>query len=197
MGWGGRRPGAGRKPNPARARRRPVAAIQDMDAEPKDTVPAMPKSGDIDGAALMAMLPQIEEISKRYAINKAREMRHNPFQLPVFPEAARPPKQLQMAMDSMPGFESASTAWLAGTEIAGLSGEGLLFLGYTYLSELAQRPEYRVISETIADDATRRWIDFDVVGGPDEVEERRRRMRLDPEGERERMADPEDRKSVV
>jgi hypothetical protein len=46
--------------------------------------------------------------------------------------------------------------------------EGLLFLGYPYLSELAQRPEYRVISETIADDATRKWIDFEVTGAENE-----------------------------
>lgn len=38
--------------------------------------------------------------------------------------------------------------------------EGLLFLGYPYLSQLALRPEYRIISETIADDMCRKWIEF-------------------------------------
>lgn len=36
--------------------------------------------------------------------------------------------------------------------------EGLEFLGYPYLAELAQRPEYRRIVETIAQEMTRKWI---------------------------------------
>lgn len=39
-----------------------------------------------------------------------------------------------------------------------MASEGLTFMGYPYLSELAQRSEYRVISETIAKEMTRRWI---------------------------------------
>lgn len=40
----------------------------------------------------------------------------------------------------------------------GAFSEGQAFLGYPYLSELAQRPEYRVIVETIATEMTRKWI---------------------------------------
>ena len=36
--------------------------------------------------------------------------------------------------------------------------EGLGFLGYSYLAELAQRPEYRRVTEIIATEATRKWI---------------------------------------
>lgn len=36
--------------------------------------------------------------------------------------------------------------------------EGLEFLGYPYLAELAQRPEYRRIVEIIAQEMTRKWI---------------------------------------
>lgn len=37
--------------------------------------------------------------------------------------------------------------------------EGYTFLGYPYLSQLAQVPEYRLIGETIATEATRKWIE--------------------------------------
>lgn len=36
--------------------------------------------------------------------------------------------------------------------------EGLQFLGYPYLAELTQRPEYRRMVEIIAQEATRKWI---------------------------------------
>jgi phage-related protein (TIGR01555 family) len=42
--------------------------------------------------------------------------------------------------------------------------EGLTFLGYPYLAELAQRPEYRRVSETIASEMTREWIEFKSTG---------------------------------
>jgi phage-related protein (TIGR01555 family) len=38
--------------------------------------------------------------------------------------------------------------------------EGLTFPGYAYLSELTLRPEYRVISQVIATEMTRKWIKF-------------------------------------
>ena len=202
MGWGGARPGSGRKPsgvkpNPNRPRR-PAATklranLPTIPAEPKvDVGPA------IDPRAWAMMLPEIEEISKRYAINKERDARNSPFRLPDFPPAAMPPKDKYqtMAMDEGLGAASAwgTSAWLAGATIGGISGEGLLFLGYAYLSELAQRPEFRIISETIADDATRRWIDFDVTG--DEKEQKEQEAK-DPEGYAERMADPDERKKRV
>lgn len=48
--------------------------------------------------------------------------------------------------------------------------EGLGFLGYAYLSELAQRPEYRHISETMARELTRKWITLEATGGDDKTE---------------------------
>ncbi len=49
---------------------------------------------------------------------------------------------------------SAIYQWAA---FSGLS-EGLGFLGYPYLAQLTQRPEYRRISEIRAQEATRKWI---------------------------------------
>ncbi len=37
---------------------------------------------------------------------------------------------------------------------------GYGYLGYSFLAELAQVPEYRVITETIASESTREWIEF-------------------------------------
>ena len=60
----------------------------------------------------------------------------------------------------------AANAWLSGGILTNISSEGLLFLGYPYLAELAQRPEYRVISDTIATEMTRKWIRLKAVGKP-------------------------------
>lgn len=52
-------------------------------------------------------------------------------------------------------------AW-AFQNINAILADGQTFLGYPLLSELAQRPEYRRISETIARHCTRKWIEFNV-----------------------------------
>lgn len=74
------------------------------------------------------------------------------FKPALHPPEATPDKSRQMAMDS-------SGVWAAEV-LDSVASEGLLFLGYPYLSELTQRPEYRVISETIATEMTRKWIEI-------------------------------------
>ncbi|MBZ9683227.1 DUF1073 domain-containing protein [Mesorhizobium sp. CO1-1-2] len=59
--------------------------------------------------------------------------------------------------------------WANGFALSGYMSEGITFLGYAYLSELAQRPEYRVISETIASEMTRKWIRFTSNDGDDKT----------------------------
>jgi uncharacterized protein len=210
MAWGGSRPGAGRKPSdkkPNPRKPRQAAEKRLLRAEPKiGTLPPAPQEiavaaqpAAVDPRAWAMMLPEIEEISKKYAVNKSRrDTPHlSPFRLPAFPKSAVPTHpELTMAMDNalMQNLDFGNAGWLAESALGGLSGEGLLFLGYTYLSELAQRPEYRVMSETIADDATRKWIDFDVVGDENTQQEGREK---DPAGFDERMADPDERKKRV
>lgn len=199
-GQGGARPGAGRKPNPNKPRQ-----VAETKLKPVPTLAAEPKTEigpAIDPKAWMMMLPEIERISKEYATHKSREYspEMNPFRLPQFPKsvmdglaiAKLPTMAMDNALTNAMGF--GSSQWLAGDFIGGLSGEGLLFLGYTYLSELAQRPEYRIISETIADDATRAWIDFDVVGDENAQKEAKKK---DPVGHEEKMADPDEAKKRV
>lgn len=64
-----------------------------------------------------------------------------------------------MAMDFLPPMGS-----LAGWAMAEAYNEGLAFLGYPYLAQLAQRAEYRRMAEIWAEHTTRRWIKL---RGPD------------------------------
>lgn len=92
----------------------------------------------------------------------------NPFKVDLsslHPPMATP--DAAMAMDSyeMPGYE-----WAASVSVESAIAEGQAFLGYPLLSELAQRPEYRRISETIAGEMTSKWIKFVSKGEEDKSE---------------------------
>lgn len=65
------------------------------------------------------------------------------------------PPNYDMALDSS---IQDTLSWAAQNVIQSTIAEGQAFLGYPFLSELAQRPEYRCISETIATEMTRKWI---------------------------------------
>jgi phage-related protein (TIGR01555 family) len=79
----------------------------------------------------------------------------------LFPPSAMPKeKKHQLAMDDA----LQQTAGWAGAIAAASWSEGLQFLGYPYLAELAQRPEYRVIVEIIATELTRKWIKLEASG---------------------------------
>lgn len=67
------------------------------------------------------------------------------------------PKNHKMAMDD--AAWGAITTWATAGVGGGIAfAEGYSFLGYPYLSELAQIPEYRLISEVIATEMTRKFI---------------------------------------
>ena len=66
------------------------------------------------------------------------------------------PKGQKLAMDS--AF-AATTAWIAGAQYNLAFIEGWTFMGYPYLAQLANIPEYRLIGETIASEATRKWVE--------------------------------------
>lgn len=74
------------------------------------------------------------------------------------------PQGTKLAMDDAFG---SSLAWAN----SGLQ-EGVVFPGFPYLAQLAQRPEYRKITETIASEMTRAWITFESAGGDDEAEKK-------------------------
>lgn len=194
--WGGRRPGAfGRKQGAsdetsksqwASSKSADKSAPTDLSAptraaaQPKETA-----AGALNMTDIAAQLPEILAMSERYARKPfVRTTANNPFQLPVFPTRAMPPEASgkRMAMDT--ALTEASSAWLSSGALAEVygTGEGLMFPGYNYLAELAQRPEYRVMSETIADDATRKWVKFEITGTPADLKKRAEEDAADPTG---------------
>jgi uncharacterized protein len=102
-----------------------------------------------------AFLPKIsDETLLRAAVTGPAKPRGNPFKFAVPPPGVLPEgvPAPSMAQDSAMG---AALQW-AGGFANQVFAEGLEFLGYPYLAELAQRPEYRVITETIATEMTRK-----------------------------------------
>ena len=78
----------------------------------------------------------------------------NPF-APYQPPPGVVPKDHKLAMDSA---VTDMAAWAGQSLAAGTWTEGLTFMGYAYLAELTQRPEYRMFSSVIATEMTRKWI---------------------------------------
>lgn len=64
----------------------------------------------------------------------------------------------KLAMDSAPGFAGWASDYTRDSPYLSAFNQGLAFIGYPYLSELAQRPEYYRISQIIATEMTRKWI---------------------------------------
>ena len=89
----------------------------------------------------------------------------HPFVAANHPPSVFPEGNGTLAMDSA---ITTSLNWAAQQVALGAFEEGLQFLGYPYLAELAQRPEYRRISETIAAEMTRKWIRVQSTGDGDD-----------------------------
>ncbi|CCE05781.1 conserved hypothetical protein [Bradyrhizobium sp. STM 3843] len=143
------------KPKPKRKRKKPAA---------KKVAPAKAEAA-ID---LPAFLPKItDEMILRAAGTGPARQKFNPFKFAVPPPGVLPADvdPPTMAQDSAMG---GALGW-AGTFANQVFAEGLEFLGYPYLAELAQRAEYRVITDTIATEMTRKWIKFQAVGDVDKT----------------------------
>jgi len=106
-------------------------------------------------------------------LGRGRARPSSPFKgIPKPPPGVRPEKEplpTGMAMDDALGG-NAGGAWGQWATTQGMWGEGLSFLGYPYLAELAQRPEYRNIVETVAEEMTRKWIELESAGDEDKSE---------------------------
>ncbi len=84
----------------------------------------------------------------------------NPFAggIPKPPPGVIPKgRKVKMAMDNQVVLAS---AWASQELYNAAFFNGVTFMGYTYLSELAQRPEYRKATEVTATEMTREWIEF-------------------------------------
>lgn len=102
-------------------------------------------------------IPEMALLRARHGRRQASAPPVTPFVVPDCPPGVVPRGGPTLAMDD---DISSSMSWAgaAFSSVAGAYGEGLVFLGYPYLAVLAQRPEYRRISETIATEMTRKWI---------------------------------------
>ncbi|MGJ4855521.1 DUF1073 domain-containing protein [Labrys sp. La1] len=101
------------------------------------------------------------------AVSLATEAKVEPFAVALHPPMPSGPKDgTKIAMDSS---MSAIAGWAANV-YATAGYQGSAFMGYPVLAELAQRPEYRMMSETIASEMTRRWIRFTAKDGDDKAE---------------------------
>lgn len=101
------------------------------------------------------------------ALSEAAASYSRPLQAFVdLPEPAPGVMPAGMAMDSsVPAYAAQAAGAVMQWGLSSRFHEGMAFLGYPYLAEIAQRPEYRNMVETVARDATRKWINLN---GPDE-----------------------------
>ncbi|MDE2441453.1 MAG: DUF1073 domain-containing protein [Betaproteobacteria bacterium] len=79
----------------------------------------------------------------------------NPWQLPELPKFA-----LDAAPRSGMAMDDALQSGIYAYAMQGARTEGIGFLGFPYLAELSQRPEYRLVSTIFARECTRKWIKF-------------------------------------
>ena len=101
----------------------------------------------------------------RIAPARTEEEKVNPFKIQPPPAGVLPENGMAMDESSLP-----AQAWAMQQAAAGLYYEGMAWLGFPHLSELAQRPEYRRISEIIATEATRQWIRITAAGEDDKAD---------------------------
>lgn len=92
----------------------------------------------------------------------------NPFKIAPVPKGVSVPPG--MAMDSQES-EVAVGDW-AYAQIQNMIADGQVFLGYPALAEMAQRTEYRRISETFAKHMTREWIEMKTKGEEEPEDEK-------------------------
>ncbi len=88
----------------------------------------------------------------------------------VVPSGWKPKRRTSavLAMDEMgDGLSNLSVSQAA---LNGIYSQGWTFMGYSYLSELAQIPEYRALSEVIALEMTKKWITFQSIGDEEKGE---------------------------
>lgn len=86
----------------------------------------------------------------------------NPFVVADYPPGTLPAgkSKPKMAYDEA----TSDTLMWARNAVASAYQEGIGFLGFPYLTELAQRAEYRRMSERMATEMTRKWIELQSVG---------------------------------
>ena len=90
----------------------------------------------------------------------------DPFKAPDHPPRVLPKNAAGIAQDQ----NITETFGWASNTIVSAYAEGQVWLGYAELALLAQRAEYRVISECIAEEMTREWIELKSTGEDDKTD---------------------------
>lgn len=97
---------------------------------------------------------------------KNRKNTHTaPYHLPTYAPGVLPSGATTMAMDEAPDGVGQVFRYANGLAL----NEGLAFIGYAALAELTQRPEYRLPSEVMAEEMTRKWIVVKAKGDGDKA----------------------------
>lgn len=98
-------------------------------------------------------------------IAQSRQRRRKAF-VTAFTAAVPKPGVVPSGHDTIAMDEAIteSLLWASQALYNGAWVDGQTFLGFPYLSELAQRPEYRRISEVFATEMTRKWIELKSTG---------------------------------
>ena len=137
-----------------------------------EIVPGKPhyllRSGSLPKAEVR---PKISLSAYTYALAMDAKPRFEPFKIAAPPPGVVPAGGATLAMDS--STAGSINAW-AGAYGGGYANyayaEGQEFLGYPALALMAQRPEYRMIVDTIATEMTRGWIKFNSTGDTDKTD---------------------------
>lgn len=167
----------GRPVNPNSARQQRIRAAQG-----RQKLHGRPKLATDNGRLVIppGLIDAIQASAKERRKTRADHPELNPFRVnptQLHPPGSRPPKEVQMAMDQALGW--AGDQWTNGGLLGQVFAEGLAFPGYPYLSELAQRPEYRTAGEIISTEMTRKWIQFSGKGTAHQQRQRDRKMAED------------------
>jgi len=153
-GRGGARPGSGRKPKVANDNIIPLKK------------PERPRPMFSD-ESVMAIIDAIRE-QKLRSRNRPRTPDWNPYIIrpdlfgPVTAHVRKHNPRLAMDQNGALTDQNmfAVQSWMAGGMMGNDAAEGMLFLGYPFLSELAQRAEFRLFGEIMSEEMTRKFIDF-------------------------------------
>lgn len=130
--------------------------------------PEAPKLAVVQGGAPRRMKINPDLLARAKAMRPRGKLDQSKPRVDPFAVYQPPPGVVpaghKLAMDEA---LSGALTWATQATISGMWTEGLTFLGYPYLAELSQRPEYRVISSVIATEMTRNWIEFQASEGED------------------------------
>ena len=134
------------------------------DARKPPVVPAAPAPRRDASAAFRDLLARsrVSPAERRDATDPAQVWR-----LPQYLPGVLPGGATRLAMDQAPAVQYVASPFGYQGMYQGMWSEGIGFMGYPYLAELTQRPEYRRPSEVIAEEMTRKWLKLKAVSNED------------------------------